>query len=109
MFKWAIFLFPLISNASLYDYPQTPSFPLTEVRMGHAIEDNYKWMENSNHPLLWDWVKRQQEFTNSVLDQQKVQEFYDDIKILKEISKKPMTQVEENFLAFNFPDEGGEG
>ena len=101
-----ILLMALTSNLVFanYQYPIAKKITQTETRFGHTIVDDYKWMENENDPDLWDWIDEQKSFSKNTLDSNLVQEFYNDIKLIrdsqnraqqsKKISQIPLMMME---------------
>src|SRR5262245_19857818 len=49
--------------------PAAPVKEFHETLFGTDISDPYRWMEQSNNKEFTDWLKKQDEYTRSVLDQ----------------------------------------
>ncbi|WP_273837339.1 prolyl oligopeptidase family serine peptidase [Halococcus sp. PRR34] len=50
--------------------PDTRTEPVTEVLHGHEHVDPYRWLEaDADDPAVADWTERQNEYTNTVLDE----------------------------------------
>lgn len=92
-----LLLFPLSLFA--YDYPETYKQTQTEIRFGKTIVDDYKWMENSNDPRLWDWVQRQQDFTLETLDGYYLDYFYNRIKELNKVKATPLNSSSDHLAS----------
>jgi len=69
-------------------YPEAKKIPQLEMRFGQMIMDDYKWMENSSDPDLWDWIDVQKDLTASVLDQHIFDNFYNELKIIRALKKE---------------------
>ncbi len=59
----------LAQKKSKMDYPKTEKGSVVHDYFGTKIEDPYHWLEDDRAPKTEDWVKRQNTFTQSFLNQ----------------------------------------
>lgn len=51
------------------EYPESPTKPVTDLYHGHVlVQDNYRWLEDSNDPAVRKWVDEQNSFTKGQLE-----------------------------------------
>ncbi|MBT4791687.1 MAG: S9 family peptidase, partial [Halobacteriovoraceae bacterium] len=89
-------------------YPQAKKIPQQELRFGHLISDEYKWMENTMDPELWPWIEKQNELTSSLIDTPLVEYFKSKLieyqKLKDEALDNSVNQeLDENKLALRIP------
>lgn len=48
--------------------PESDVRPVTETRHGVAVTDPYRWLEDGDDPAVHDWVARQNDYADTVLD-----------------------------------------
>lgn len=53
-------------------YPQCKTVAYTEEWFGRKLEDPYRWLKNAQDPEVLDWVKRENEFTDSWFDKEEL-------------------------------------
>lgn len=59
--------FACSANAQ-YQYPPTKTADSSDVYFGKTIKDPYRWLENPNDEEAINWLKKQADFTNAILD-----------------------------------------
>ena len=65
-----VLLYSLSCNESVkqsFVYPATSEQPVTDTIFGKVITDNYRWMEDLNSQKMKSWLKKQADFTDSIL------------------------------------------
>lgn len=78
--------FPQYVHAQLI-YPVVKKIPQVETRFGTLIVDDYKWMENSSDPDLWNWVDQQKDLTSTILDANVFDTFASRVLEIRKIQK----------------------
>jgi prolyl oligopeptidase len=68
--------------------PVTQKKPVTDEYYGIKVIDNYRWLENFQDPAVQQWIKRENEYSRSILD--KVPKRPEIEKRLKELLEAPM-------------------
>jgi prolyl oligopeptidase len=56
-------------NDTVYNYPQTRKDTVKDTYFGTIVEDPYRWLEDDNSDETKAWVKAQNEFTFSYLNE----------------------------------------
>ena len=59
------------SQSSDFSYPDSKKDDLKETIHGYEIEDSYRWLEDFTSEDSKDWVKRQNEFTQKFIGNNK--------------------------------------
>jgi len=60
-----------LSAQKKYNYPETMKLNVYDTLHGIVIEDQYRWLENLNSQEVKDWRKKQEEFTDKYLHENK--------------------------------------
>lgn len=78
------FIFALIAPLAFAQpqLPHTIEMPMTEIRFGTEIRDEFKWLENPADPRISSWILQQNEYTKYKLADEDFQEFLLDFKEL---------------------------
>ena len=63
----AIFLISCSSQTTDLNYPESKKVDFVETIHGYEIQDSYRWLENFTSDESKDWVKRQNEFTQKFI------------------------------------------
>ena len=72
---WSSLTFLLIYSFSCTEpvkqsfvYPATPEQSVSDTIFGKVVTDNYRWMEDMKSQQMKDWLKKQADFTDSILN-----------------------------------------
>ena len=66
-----LLLFQFVNNnstAQIIQYPETVKKPVIDSIFGKVVVDDYRWLEDVNNPQVKDWLKKQANLTNDILD-----------------------------------------
>jgi len=66
-----LLLFQFVNNnstAQTIQYPETVKKPVIDSIFGKVVVDDYRWLEDVNNPQVKDWLKKQANLTNAILD-----------------------------------------
>jgi prolyl oligopeptidase len=55
-------------NDRIPPFPSTEKHPVTDVYQGLKVEDDYRWLDDFENPLVKKWNESQNAYTRSILD-----------------------------------------
>lgn len=56
-----------IDSIGQYEYPPTKKTDSSDIYWKKTVKDPYRWLENSKDPEVEAWLKKQADYTNSIL------------------------------------------